>query len=143
MKRLLLLLAALNISAFADEPSWTDEEREKHRDSVLEGEVITKQRVSTIDKFADLYLAEIKVIEVKKGRKFTEGMNLNVYYEFLPDVGRCPRFPEIKLGEIADFYLVEFNEVSSERMKVAEPTLTDMILQMDSDIRRKKTEPVE
>lgn len=143
MKPILLLLAILNVAVFADEPLWTDKERAKLRDSVIEGKVISNKKVSSLDKFEDLYLAEIQVIKVKKGKGFEEGTNLNVYYEFAPNGGRCPRYPEIKLGEIADFYLVEFNEEISKRLKVTNLSPTDMVVWMNSDIRRKKTEPAD
>ena len=76
-----LALLTWSISAMANEPGWTDQERLEKRDMVCLGTVLSTEKVGPVDEHADLYLAVVEITGMKKGKKTSVGSKFNVYYE--------------------------------------------------------------
>jgi hypothetical protein len=77
-----LVFLAWAVSATANEPLWTDQDRLEKRDMVCLGTVISAGKVGRIDDNHDLYMAVVEVTSMRKGGKTATGSRINVYYEF-------------------------------------------------------------
>lgn len=90
----------------ADEPSWTPAERTKLRDAMVTGSVTKVTDLGEIDTHSRLVSAEITIVDVHKPHKDLPRTKVTLYYVGSNNGSRrCPRFPELNVGQKGQFYL--------------------------------------
>lgn len=122
-------LAALFVHVvFADEPGWTNEEREARSTAVFDGRVVTVKLIDAINDREALYSAVISVETAFKGKELVEKDRITVYFERPVNgvaVKRCPNYVELKQGRRAKFF-VRTRKVDGQEKS---------FLEMGSDVR--------
>lgn len=145
MKNYLAVFIALFtwvISAQANEPLWTDQQRLDQREMVCLGTVISVSKTGPIDKNNDLYLAVVEVSGMKKGKKASTGSKINVYYAVSSSGHkRCPAFAELTKGDKGTFYLRNITDDIKKELKIKTVSEPAFFLEMGSDVKKETTEP--
>jgi hypothetical protein len=133
-----LVFLAWAVSATANEPLWTDQERLEKRDMVCVGTVISAGKVGRIDDNHDLYMAVVEVTSMRKGGKTATGSRINVYYEFSSSGrnDRCPEYAELAKGEKATFYLRNVTDELKNELKIETVRESAFFLEMGSDVKK-------
>ncbi len=129
----MLVWAIWGISATANEPLWTEQDRLENREMVCLGTVVS---VNKLDKSNDLYLAVVEITGMKKGKKTATGSKVNIYYEFSPGKKRCPTYAELSKGEKGTFYLRDLTGVIKKALKIESVKEPAFFLEMGSDVKK-------
>ena len=110
-----LTIALCLCDAYANEPLWTEKEREAKRDILIEGEVRNLRKLHELKGFKtiEMWSADIKVSEVHKGGKKLKGQTVSVLFTRGTIIEgtkyrnqRCPQHAELKRGDKGRFYMV-------------------------------------
>jgi hypothetical protein len=130
MRSLLLVIALFAGAALrANEPLWTDDERAKQRDAVIDGAVVSVRRISKLSETADLFRADIKIHRVRKPHENLPADVVAVYFALGPKGAdsRCPTYADPKSEQIGTFYLRYHHHLTAKH---------DFVLEMGRDVRK-------
>ena len=143
---MILLIAILSIcGVYANEPLWTEKEREIKRDIVIEGKVLKVDKLHKLKnyKWLEIWSADIKVSTVKKGPEKLKGQTITVLFERGTIIDgtkirnkRCPQCADLNKGDKCKFYIVRCTKAHLKRleMTVKENTKDILFIEMGSDV---------
>lgn len=113
----LVFILPIGGTLFADEPSWTPEQRAAHRQVVIDARVTKVEKVSAQSGGkVELMRAELDVARVHKGKELLgDALSMEILFLTSPlGAGfRCPTFPVLKPKQRGRFYL-SFDSSHSE-----------------------------
>lgn len=139
-----LIIALCWCDAYANEPLWTEKERQAKRDIVIEGEVLNLKKLHELKRFmtTEVWSADIKVSEVHKGEKKLKGKTVSVLFTRGTIIEgtkyrnqRCPQHAELEKGDKGKFYIVRCTKAFLENLELKEysegafliPGLSDVV----------------
>jgi|GEM_PF-1681941 len=103
---ILFLLSFTFNSLLGEEPSWTPEERAKHRDAVVAASVTKVVDLGQVDPYSRLISAELKIERIQKPHSELKTDALKIYYLGSHNgAKRCPNYAALVVGMTGDFYL--------------------------------------
>jgi len=128
----------LGITILANEPLWTEEQRTEKRDVVIDGEVLSVEKLHETNEREVLYVAKVKVLKTHK----SDGElppTLSVYFEFSKtgENARCPDYAELKKGDKGKFFLRKFSPELKKKLKL-EKVGGALFLEMGSDVMKEE-----
>ncbi len=138
-----LILALCLCAAYANEPLWTEKERESKRDILIEGEVQKVKKLHELKnhKWTEVWSADIKVSAVHKGSEKLKEQTISVLFERGTIIegtkirhGRCPNYAELSKGDKAKFYIVKCTKLYLKRLEMNEDTKGALLVEMGSDV---------
>ncbi len=136
-----IAVLSLGITASANEPLWTEAERTEKRDVVIDGEVLSVEKLHEINKTEDLYVAKVKVLKTHKSHGDLR-LTIPIHFEFSKTGKntRCPSYVELKKGDKGKFFLTECGPDLKKCLKL-EKVKGVLFLEMGSDVIKKETTP--
>lgn len=136
MRIALLAMTILFFTAIAsaNEPLWTESERTDKRDVVIDGEVLSVEKLHEVNKQRDLYVTKVKVLKTHKSQGDLRA-TIPVYFEFSKTGKntRCPAYVELKKGDKGKFFLWECGPDLKKRLKI-DKLKGVLFLEMRSDV---------
>ena len=139
---LLLIIAFCFCETFADEPLWTEKQRQEKRDIVIDGEVLKVKKSHELKnyKWSEVWITQIKVSEVFKGDSQLKGKTISVLYEQGTIIegtnirnARCPSYADLSKGDTGKFYIIKCNIDYLEKLEINENTKDALYIAMGSD----------
>ena len=128
---------------YANEPLWTEKEREIKRDIVIEGEVLKVDKLHKLNnnKWREIWSADIKVSAVKKGSEKLKGQTITVLFERGTIIDgtkirnkRCPQCADLNKGDKCKFYIVKCTKAHLKRFEMKKDTKDVLFIEMGSDV---------
>ena len=136
-----IAVLSLGITASANEPLWTEAERTEKRDVVIDGEVLSVDKLHGINETEDLYVAKVKVLKTYKSHCDLP-LTISIHFEFSKTGknARCPSYVELKKGDKGKFFITECGPDFKRRLKLEEAKEV-LFLVMGSDVMKKESTP--
>ncbi len=128
---------------YANEPLWTEKDRESKRDIVIEGEVLKVDKLykSKIYKWIEICSANIKVSAVQKGSEKLKGQTITVLFERGTIIDgtkirnkRCPKCANLNKGDKDKFYIVKCTKAHLKKLEMKVDTEDVLFIEMGSDV---------
>jgi hypothetical protein len=145
MKQFMIILALVSClsAVYANEPGWTEKERESKCDILIEGEVQKVKKLHELKnyKWTEIWSTDIKVTAVHKGSEELKEQTISVLFERGTIIEgtkvrneRCPNYAELSKGDEAKFYIVKCTKGHLKRLEMNEETKDALLIQMGSDV---------
>ena len=140
-----LILAQCSCAVYANEPGWTEKERESKRDILIEGEVQKVKKLHELKnyKWTEIWSADIKVSAVHKGSEELKEQTISVLFERGTIIEgtkvrnkRCPRYAELCKGDKGKLYIVKCTKGHLKRLEMNEETKGALLIGMGSDVAK-------
>ena len=140
-----LTIALCLCDVYANEPLWTEKERESKRDIVIEGEVQKVKKLHELKsyKWAEVWSADIKVSEVHKGEKKLKEQTISVLFTRGTIIEgtkyrwqRCPSHAELKKGDKGKLYIIKCTKAYLTALELNETTKDALLLPGGSDLKK-------
>ena len=128
---------------YADEPLWTEKEREIKRDIVIEGKVLKVDKLHKLKnyKWIEVWSADIKVSAVQKGSEKLKGQTITVLFERGTIIDgtkirnkRCPQCADLNKGDKYKFFIVKCTKAHLKKLEMKKNTKDILFIEMGSDI---------
>ena len=138
-----LILALCSCAAYANEPGWTEKERESRRDILIEGEVQKVDKLHELKdyKWTEVWTADIKLSAVHKGPEKLKEQTVTVLFERGTIIEgtkirhkRCPNYAELTKGDKAKFYIVKCTKEHLDGLEMKEDAEVALFIEMGSDV---------
>jgi hypothetical protein len=141
----ILALASCLSAVYANEPGWTEKERESKRDILIEGEVQNVKKLHELKNYrwTEIWSADIKVSAVHKGSEELKEQTISVLFERGTIIEgtkirnkRCPRYAELCKGDKGKLYIVRCTKGHLKRLEMNEETKDALLIGMGSDVAK-------